>query len=47
MYTEENYPEIEVKTFVNSQHNNTNSKNDFVLKNQIQTFGLKISGIQK
>ena len=31
------------KTFVNSQHSNTNSKGDFVLKTQ---FYLKISGIQ-
>ena len=33
-------------TFVNSQHWNTNSKGDFVLKNRIETFVLKISGIQ-
>ena len=34
-------------TFVNTQHYTTNSKGDFVLKNQFKTFVLKISGIQK
>ena len=34
-------------TFVNSQHYNTNSNGDFVLKTQFSTFALKISGIQK
>ena len=33
--------------FVNSQLENTNLKGDFVLKNQFETFVLKISGIQK
>ena len=32
-------------TFVNSQLENTNSKGDFVLKNRVQTFVLKNSGI--
>ena len=31
----------------NSQHYNTNSKGDFVLKNRFKTFVFKISGIQK
>ena len=30
-------------TFVNLQHMNTNSKGDFLLKNQFETFFLKIS----
>ena len=34
-------------TFVNSHLENTNSKGDFVLKNRLETFILKISGIQK
>ena len=34
-------------TFVNLQHENTNSKSDFVLKNRFETFVLKISIIQK
>ena len=34
-------------SFVNSQLENTNSNGNFVLKNQIETFVLKISGIQK
>ena len=34
-------------TFENSQHENTNSKGDFVLKNRFQAFILKNSGIQK
>ena len=33
-------------TFVNSQHENTTLKGDFVHKNQFETFVLKISGIQ-
>ena len=34
-------------TFVNSQHYNTNSTGDFVLKNWVQTFVLIISGTDK
>ena len=34
-------------TFVNSQHENTNSKCDFVPKKWFNSFVLKISGIQK
>ena len=34
-------------TFVNSQRKNTKSKGDLILKNQFETFVLKISGIQK
>ena len=33
--------------FVNSQHQNTNSKGDFVLKNQFLAVVLKIYDIQK
>ena len=33
-------------TFVNLQRKNTNSKSDFVLKKQFETFVFKISGIQ-
>ena len=33
-------------TFVNLQHENTNSKGDFVRKNRFKMFVLKISGIQ-
>ena len=35
------------KNFVNPQHENTNSKGDFVLKTRLEKFVLKISGIQK
>ena len=34
-------------TFVNSQFENTNSKDDFVVKNRFETLVLKICGIQK
>ena len=34
-------------TFVNQQHQDTNSKGDFVLKNRFKTLTLNISGIQK
>jgi hypothetical protein len=34
-------------TFVNLQRKNTNSKDNFVLKNRFYLFVLKISGIQK
>ena len=34
-------------TFKNSQHKNTNSRGNFVLKKQFLSFFLKISGIQK
>ena len=33
-------------TFVNSQHENTNSKGDLILKNRFLTVGLKIYDIQ-
>ena len=32
---------------MNSQRENTNSKGDFVIKNRVETYVLKISGIQK
>ena len=35
------------KTYVNSQHENTNKRGYFVLKNQFYTFVLMIFGIQK
>ena len=34
-------------TFVNTQLENSNSKGDFVFKTQIESFVIKISGIQK
>jgi hypothetical protein len=34
-------------TFVNSQRENTNLKGNFVIKNSVETFLLKISGKQK
>ena len=34
-------------TFMKSQLENTNSKDDFVPKKQFERFGLKISGMQK
>ena len=33
--------------FINSQHENTNSKGDFVLTNRFKTLVVKISGIQR
>ena len=33
-------------TFVNSQRENTNSKGDFTLKNRLESFVLKIFGMQ-
>ena len=37
---------FDIITFVNSQHEKTNSKGDFVLKKWFETLILKISGTQ-
>ena len=47
-YTNISHQHFDFKiTFMNSKQKNTNSKGDFVLKNQVKTFVLKISDLQK
>ena len=51
MYITYIFPDIfdkkKIITFVNSQHENTNSKGDFELKTRFEAFILKISDLQK